>query len=160
MACEKVCKPKHRTCKWSQTLQESKPSNERLTTSASHNKASASIHLPCCKSDRALLRNSGTGERAVCALTCWYYPCCYSKVSESCLRISLSEKDQTTHNDHQWLPTTNHRQHSEYCHEEKGCRWWHLRPSLAQENNQNQDYEQGNTFVGGFDIDARQIKYE
>ena len=29
-----------------------------------------------------------------------------------------------------------------------------------QENNQNQDYEQGNTFVGGFDIDARQIKYE
>lgn len=29
-----------------------------------------------------------------------------------------------------------------------------------QENNQNQDYEQGNIFVGGFDIDGRQVKYE
>lgn len=28
------------------------------------------------------------------------------------------------------------------------------------ENNQNQDYEQGKTFVGGFDITANQIKYE
>ena len=29
-----------------------------------------------------------------------------------------------------------------------------------RENNQNQDYEQGNTFVGGFDITAKQLKYE
>ena len=29
-----------------------------------------------------------------------------------------------------------------------------------QENNNNQDYEQGNTFVGGFYIAAEQIKYE
>lgn len=29
-----------------------------------------------------------------------------------------------------------------------------------QENNQNQDYEQGNVFVGGFDITATQKKYE
>lgn len=29
-----------------------------------------------------------------------------------------------------------------------------------QENNQNQDYEQGNTFIGGFDITATQIKYK
>ena len=29
-----------------------------------------------------------------------------------------------------------------------------------QENNQNQDHEQGNVFVGGFDITATQMKYE
>lgn len=29
-----------------------------------------------------------------------------------------------------------------------------------QENNLNQDYEQGNSFVGGFEIVANQIKYE
>ncbi len=29
-----------------------------------------------------------------------------------------------------------------------------------EENNQNQNYEQGNTFTGGFDITASQIKYE
>lgn len=29
-----------------------------------------------------------------------------------------------------------------------------------QENNKNQDYEQGNVFIGGFDITATQIKYE
>lgn len=29
-----------------------------------------------------------------------------------------------------------------------------------QENNQNQDHEQGNIFVGGFDITATQMKYE
>ncbi len=29
-----------------------------------------------------------------------------------------------------------------------------------QENNQNQDYEEGKTFTGGFDITATQIKYE
>lgn len=29
-----------------------------------------------------------------------------------------------------------------------------------QENNQNQDYEQGKIFVGGFDITATQMKYE
>ena len=26
-----------------------------------------------------------------------------------------------------------------------------------QDNNENQDYEQGNSFVGGFEIDARQV---
>lgn len=29
-----------------------------------------------------------------------------------------------------------------------------------QENNLNQDYEQGNSFIGGFEIIANQIKYE
>lgn len=29
-----------------------------------------------------------------------------------------------------------------------------------QENNKNQDYEMGNTFKGGFNIDASQIKYQ
>lgn len=29
-----------------------------------------------------------------------------------------------------------------------------------QDDNTNQNYEMGNTFVGGFDIDARQLKYE
>lgn len=29
-----------------------------------------------------------------------------------------------------------------------------------QDDNTNQNYEMGNTFVGGFDIDARQVKYE
>lgn len=29
-----------------------------------------------------------------------------------------------------------------------------------QENNQNQDYEQGQTFVGGFEITATQVKYK
>ena len=29
-----------------------------------------------------------------------------------------------------------------------------------QENNQNQDYEQGKSFTGGFDITATQVKYE
>ena len=29
-----------------------------------------------------------------------------------------------------------------------------------QDDNTDQNYEMGNTFVGGFDIDAQQIKYQ